>query len=210
MGRVREAVSRQGEKGGKARATRALLLDAAVKVIGRKGYTGATVDEIVEEAGVSKGLAYYHFKSKAEMAESILDTGMGELADEFVEIAACADSGPSALVGMIERFAVKIFENKEFGRFFVSELWREGRVWSGSMRENEERLLGLIRDQLARAKAEGLIRPEIDVDFEAVALVGMVLTTSLYYIDEKAAVSKEAFIENIIDFVRHANVDTEQ
>lgn len=206
MARIGESGSQQGEKGGKARATRALLLDAAVKVIGRKGYTGATVDEIVEEAGVSKGLAYYHFKSKAEMASSILDNGMGELADEFVEIAARAENGPSALIGMIERFAGMIFENKEFGRFFVSELWREGRTWSGSMRENEERLLGLISGQLQRAKDEGLIRPEIDVDFEAVALVGMVLTTSLYYIDEKTEVSKEAFMGNIIDFVRHANV----
>lgn len=206
VGMIKAAVSQRGEKGGKARATRALLLGAAVKVIGRKGYTGATVDEIVEEAGVSKGLAYYHFKSKAEMASSILDDGIGELADEFVAIAEAADSGPSALIGMIERFAVKIFENKEFGRFFVSELWREGRVWSGSMRENEERLLGLIREQLQRAKDGGLIRPEIDVDFEAVALVGMVLTTSLYYIDEKTDVSERDFIDNIIDFVRHANV----
>lgn len=206
MVRRKASASAQSDKGSKARATRALLLDAAVKVIGRKGYTGATVDEIVEEAGVSKGLAYYHFKSKAEIASSILDDGIGELADEFVEIAAHAENGPAALVGMIERFAVKIFENKEFGRFFVSELWREGRVWSGSMRENEERLLGLIREQLQRAKDEGLIRPVIDVDFEAVALVGMVLTTSLYYINEKASVSEKAFIENIIDFVRHANV----
>lgn len=208
---VRKATpgSRRSGKGGKAKATRALLLDAAVKVIGRKGYTGATVDEIVEEAGVSKGLAYYHFKSKAEMAASILDDGIGKLADEFVEIAARADTGPAALVGMIERFAVMIFENKEFGRFFVSELWREGRVWSSGMRENEERLLGLIRGQLQHAKDDGFIRPDIDVDFEAVALVGMVLTTSLYYIDERGTVSKETFIANIIDFVRHANVSAE-
>lgn len=59
VGMIKTAVSQRAAKGGKARATRALLLDAAVKVIGRKGYTGATVDEIVEEAGVSKGLAYY-------------------------------------------------------------------------------------------------------------------------------------------------------
>ena len=37
----------------KACATRRQLLDAALEVIGEKGYSAATVDEIVEAAGVS-------------------------------------------------------------------------------------------------------------------------------------------------------------
>ena len=49
----------------KACATRKQLLEAALAVIGEKGYSAATVDEIVDAAGVSKGVAYYHFKSKA-------------------------------------------------------------------------------------------------------------------------------------------------
>ncbi len=212
----------------KANATRRQLLDAALAVIGEKGYSSATVDEIVEAAGVSKGVAYYHFKSKAAMAESILEEGIDELIGEFESIAATAPSAPEALTGMIECFATRIFENKAFGRFFVSELWREGRVWSGSMRGFEHRLLHLIESQLVRGQNEGIIRPEIDAAFEAVALVGMVLTTTLYYLvdqEHQAAeqgqdasctfttsfsesdirLAKNAFIERICDFVRHAN-----
>ena len=48
----------------KSEQTRGRLLEAALRVISRKGYSAATVDEIVKEAGVSKGVAYYHFKSK--------------------------------------------------------------------------------------------------------------------------------------------------
>ena len=44
------------------------------------------------------------------------------------------------------------------------------------------------------------------ISVELGGLVGMVLTTSLYYIDEKTDVSERDFIDNIIDFVRHANV----
>ncbi|MEG0757134.1 MAG: TetR/AcrR family transcriptional regulator [Raoultibacter sp.] len=185
-------------KGGRACATRALLLDAAVKVIGEKGYSGATVDEIVEVAGVSKGTAFYHFKSKADIAASVLEDGIGQIIEQ-------APDGPHALMGMVEIFATRIFENKQFGRFFVSELWRAGRVWSDDMRETEENLLGLISSQLKRAQDDGYMREEIDVEFEAVSLVGMVLTTSLYYIDGKPEVRKEEFIRNIADFVSHAN-----
>lgn len=115
----------------KACATRKQLLEAALAVIGEKGYSAATVDEIVDAAGVSKGVAYYHFKSKAVMAESILEEGIGGLIEGFERIAAEAPTAPEALTGMVELFATSIFENKAFGRFFVSELWREGRVWQG-------------------------------------------------------------------------------
>lgn len=205
------------KKGGhtsKADATRQLLLDAALAVIGDKGYSAATVDEIVEVAGVSKGVAYYHFKSKADMAASILEEGMGILVEEFERSAADAPDAPTALTGMIERFATTIYENRSFGRFFVAELWREGRAWSNAMRGYEQRLLQVIEGQLARGQVEGIIRPEIDPAFEAVALVGMVLTTTLYYITGDASATnieplgKDAFIERICDFVRHANAST--
>ena len=194
----------------KACATRKQLLEAALAVIGEKGYSAATVDEIVDAAGVSKGVAYYHFKSKAVMAESILEEG----------IAAEAPTAPEALTGMVELFATSIFENKAFGRFFVSELWREGRVWSRSMRDYEGRLLDVLEGQLARGQREGFIRSEIDPAFEAVALIGMVLTTTLYYIGDESPLlgapshqragaqaigGKDGFIARIVDFVRHAN-----
>lgn len=218
------------KRGVKADATRRQLLDAALAVIGEKGYSAATVDEIVVAAGVSKGVAYYHFKSKAAMAESILQEGIGELIDEFEGIAAAASDAPEALTGMIEQFATRIFENKAFGRFFVSELWREGRAWSEAMRGFEDRLLHLLEGQIKRGQDEGIIRLAIDPAFEAVALVGLVLTTTLYYLgdgsvgsvlgghraDEPCTVAeafsavdqhlaKDAFIERICDFVRHAN-----
>ena len=206
----------------KADATRRQLLDAALAVIGEKGYSAATVDEIVEAAGVSKGVAYYHFKSKAAMAESILEAGLGELIGGFERCAEEASNAPDALTGMIELFATRIFENKAFGRFFVSELWREGRVWSDSMRNYEGRLLDVLEGQLARGQREGIIRPEIDPAFEAVALIGMVLTTTLFYMGDEGPLTgspapsrsrgaarpsdgKDAFIERICDFVRHAN-----
>ena len=220
------ADKRRGEK---ACATRRQLLDAALAVIGEKGYSAATVDEIVEVAGVSKGVAYYHFKSKAAMAESILEEGLGELIERFERIADEAPNAPEALAGMVEVFATRIFESKAFGRFFVSELWREGRVWSDAMRGLEARLLNVLEAQLARGQQEGFIRLEIDAAFEAVALVGLVLTTTLYYIGDEGPlartaggsagrasasaavgahaedVGKDAFIERICDFVRHAN-----
>ena len=194
----------------KADATRRQLLDAALTVIAERGYAEATVDRIVEVAGVSKGVAYYHFSSKADIAESILVEGIGDLIASFQAIADEAATATEALVSMVEVFASVIFENPAFGRVFGAELWRPGRAWSEVMRVHEQKLLALLETQLARGQREGTVRPELDASFEAVALVGMVLTTSLYYIGEGEAdgdfaLSHQRFVAHICDFVHHAN-----
>jgi TetR/AcrR family transcriptional repressor of nem operon len=44
------------------------LLDAALHVIRGKGYAATTVEDICNEAGVTKGSFFHHFKSKDELA----------------------------------------------------------------------------------------------------------------------------------------------
>jgi TetR/AcrR family transcriptional repressor of nem operon len=46
------------------------LLEAAVGVIRAKGYSAATVDDICQRAGVTKGGFFHHFESKEELAVS--------------------------------------------------------------------------------------------------------------------------------------------
>jgi AcrR family transcriptional regulator len=47
--------------------TRELLLEAAARTFARKGYTGASVEEIAEDAGFSIGALYSNFASKEEL-----------------------------------------------------------------------------------------------------------------------------------------------
>ncbi len=46
------------------------LLDAALSVIRAQGYSATTVDDICDEAGVTKGAFFHHFKSKEDLAVS--------------------------------------------------------------------------------------------------------------------------------------------
>ena len=47
--------------------TRAELIDAAARVVGRQGYYAATVDDIAAEAGFTKGAFYSNFESKEDI-----------------------------------------------------------------------------------------------------------------------------------------------
>ena len=61
---------------------------SAVEVIGSKGYEATCVDDIVEQAGNTRGAFYYYFASKADVArdaqQSLWDAA-GRLAPEVVD-----------------------------------------------------------------------------------------------------------------------------
>jgi len=48
------------------------ILAAATAVFAQKGFAGASVDDIVQASGISKGGLYWHFKSKDELIAAIL------------------------------------------------------------------------------------------------------------------------------------------
>ena len=57
---------------------RTAVLDAARRVFLDRGYGGATVDAIAEEAGFSKGVVYSQFGSKADMFMALLEQRITE------------------------------------------------------------------------------------------------------------------------------------
>ncbi|WNM49158.1 TetR/AcrR family transcriptional regulator [Kitasatospora sp. CM 4170] len=52
---------------------RTLIMEAAARVIARRGVRGLRVEELAAEAGVSTALIYYHFKDRAGILRSTLE-----------------------------------------------------------------------------------------------------------------------------------------
>jgi len=61
-------------KGPPEQKVREKLYAAAAEVFARKGYAAASVQEIVQKAGVTKPVLYYYFGSKEGVYQAILDT----------------------------------------------------------------------------------------------------------------------------------------
>jgi AcrR family transcriptional regulator len=55
------------------RLTRARLINAGAAVFRRKGYSATSTQHIVDEAKVSRGTFYLHFKGKAEVLEEVFE-----------------------------------------------------------------------------------------------------------------------------------------
>ena len=71
--------------------TRVELLEAAERVIARKGYHNTRIADIASEADVGLGTFYLHFKTKNEIFIELIDYGAGHLREELVAAKAGID-----------------------------------------------------------------------------------------------------------------------
>jgi len=83
----------KGRLAERSEATRGVLLVAARDVFATSGFAAATIDDIVREAGVTRGALYHHFGSKEEVFREVYEALEKELADRSA-VAAMAGRTP--------------------------------------------------------------------------------------------------------------------
>lgn len=79
------------------------VLAAALVVFSTSGYHSASMDEIAEEAGVSKPVLYQHFPGKLELYLELLDAGLQQLL-EAARSALGATDNATRVSAMVDAF----------------------------------------------------------------------------------------------------------
>lgn len=54
-------------------STRTKIMDAAERLILEQGFGGTSIDRVIENASITKGTFFYHFKSKADLAYALVE-----------------------------------------------------------------------------------------------------------------------------------------
>jgi len=67
--------------------TRDVLIEAATEVFARRGYEGASLEEIAETAGFTRGAIYKHFAGKEELFFAVSDGANQRVIESFRAIA---------------------------------------------------------------------------------------------------------------------------
>ena len=90
-----EPIAKAGEPGGQARGvpdkrgTRPAILAVARELFAAHGYAGTSVADMASRLGMSKAALYYHFRSKAEILQALLE----EPVAAYSRLAASAAAG---------------------------------------------------------------------------------------------------------------------
>ncbi len=87
------------------------LLRAAADVFDRKGYAAASVREIVEQAGITKPVLYYHFGSKEGMLTAILEEGERRIGEVVDRVLANPDGARARVKALTEQIHLLFSQN---------------------------------------------------------------------------------------------------
>lgn len=143
----------------KSETSRQQVLDAALHVLAARGLTHASVQDIADQAGLSKGSVHYHFESKEDLVEHVLRHACGSV-EAKVRAAFEAEGTPVEKV-----------------RAAVSTMWALRRDGAPSIRvmtelfsqaRQNERYRTVLGDELRRARAQIL-----DVGLRALEAMGL-------------------------------------
>jgi len=74
-------MDKETRKAKRAERIRSEIMDAAINVIGKKGYRGATTKEIAAVAGMAEGTLYNYFKNKNDIIMTIAEAYVSKKRD---------------------------------------------------------------------------------------------------------------------------------
>ena len=116
------------------------ILDVALGVFSRRGYHGASMNDVAEAAGVSKPVLYQHFGSKEELYVSLVGEVGNRLSRAVSEaIPTGTDPRSRIIAGLGAYFGFVAAHRDEFRLLFGSGTTREGALATGG--RDVERLL---------------------------------------------------------------------
>lgn len=146
-----------------AEGRRALLEDAACACIARGGIRDFTVDKVVAEAGVSRGLITHHFGSM----DGLLVAVYARMYREWLAVTDAPRPGLSRIAAMVEALVSPPLFDRDVLNIWLT-LW--GEIANNPvLREAHRRLYGDYRAGIVAALREAAAENGREVDAETVA-----------------------------------------
>lgn len=146
------------------------LLDAAARLFAEQGYAATRVVDIVDAAGVAKGLFYWYFENKEALFRELAAEIRRRLRRQ--QAAAIDDDAP-ALVRILQGTVASVRFMAENAPFF-SLLEVEGRNVSDVLRQGTEQHLHDVSVLIVDGQRDGTVSGDDEAELLALAVVGAV------------------------------------
>ena len=130
-------------------SARDVLMSSAATLIAERGYSGASVDSIVETAGLSKGTFYWHFESKEELFLALIEERIDRPVRSLIEITRTAPA-ETAAAPTVSRGLADLFAGRRELLVLVQEYWAVA-LRSGPVRRRYRARQNALTKTLAEA-----------------------------------------------------------
>ena len=103
--------------------TKRKIFETAMELFAKKGYDGTSVEEITSVVGIAKGTLYYHFTSKEEIFNFLIEEGMNLLKNSIEIKTAKYSSNIDKLKAVILIQIKTIVKYENLITLVISQMW---------------------------------------------------------------------------------------
>ena len=179
-----------------------IILDAALSLFVKNGYSQTSMDDIVNLSGLSKGAIYHHYSSKKVLFLSLIDYWETFYFKDILN-KNISDCNPDDLLREISQNVVIAFKSKK--NIFLAEL----EFWSLSNYDNDVRerikllyvkLLKLFKGIVRKGINDKLYK-NLNVDVAALSIMTSLQGVIWFSIFEESTISAEQYLNDVIEFI---------
>jgi len=178
------------------------ILDAAMHVFVKSGYSKTTMDDIVAHSGLSKGAIYHYYSSKKDLFLSLIDYWENYFFKNIID-KDLSSSTSEDLLREITKDIIKTFKTKK--HVFLAEL----EFWSLSNHHLDVRkrttglyvkLLALFKKVIKKGVDENVFK-KVDLDVASLSVMTALQGVIWFSIFEKSNISAEKYLTDVIEFI---------
>jgi AcrR family transcriptional regulator len=172
--------------------SRARLIDAAIELLGTRGYAGTSLAEIGALAGLSRGLVNHHFGTKEACMEAVVVTIRNRVADQLEQV---EGAGLAVIDAVLDIYFAGVTGQPTSARAMYTVLTEAMTASPGlldAVKETNALLRHIIGQHVREAIDSAGLTPAISPGVIAVMVEGMVRGVALQWLADPHDVDLEA------------------
>jgi AcrR family transcriptional regulator len=150
------------------------IVQASIKLFLRKSFKGTSVEDITKSVNVSKGAFYWHFKSKGELLDTIVEEFQRIMVDPLIKDVDNSEGDFTKKYKYFHKWATDFAaENRDLCVGFMTlaaEFSGSGTGVERKIKAIYAKFRSFLKELVEQGKREGIMRKDLDSDIVAHAL----------------------------------------
>ena len=158
--------------------TKRKIFETSMKLFAEKGYDATSIEEITATVGVAKGTLYYHFSSKEEIFQFLVEEGVKLLTNSITIKTAKLTNSLDKIKAIVLIELKVLVKYESFMTIILSEIWGTGSR-SKMCRDYVFEYIQMIQEIVEEGMKKGEII-EADPNVIASGIFGFVCSSLIY------------------------------
>ncbi|MFL5765612.1 MAG: TetR/AcrR family transcriptional regulator [Bacteroidia bacterium] len=181
------------------------LLDSAIKLFIRHGYSAVTLEQIAAGIGMTRGAFYHHFSSKEDILNALIKRERNSFEGKLGELFLVKSEPEKKLRLILDHIVNNFFDNKRFNRF-IQFTWFK---IESSLIENKffyqgatnERLVVEIEKIIRNGQRSGAFGKRVSAKISALGITTGILGMYRLYFQSRSQMTKKNALKMMRNYI---------